>query len=101
VNAESLNDALDALEQMVRDRSRPAAERIAALHSLMPGDVARGKRILLELANDDTEPDEMLDLVGRQLARLVWANAADMFDLRDIVDRAAEAFFEDDDPGAA
>jgi hypothetical protein len=84
------------LVAVASDRVAPTADRLHALRELMSLDVAAGKHILLGIASDDEESDEMLAVVGEWLARLADANAVSEFDIRDMTARAAATFFDDD-----
>jgi len=46
--------------------------------------------ICAQVAADPTETDEMLTLVGRQLGKLMWADAISEFDMRDLTEIAGE-----------
>ena len=61
----------------------------------MPRDVGAGRVQLLQIASDDSEPEEMLAAAGEWLSRLAAAGAVSEFDLRDLTDHAAATFFTD------
>jgi hypothetical protein len=67
-----------------RDKSALPADRIAAMKALLRSDTGARKELLRQVASDPTEADEMLTLVGRQLAMLLWADALSEFDMRDL-----------------
>jgi hypothetical protein len=72
------------------DRSRSPEERIQTLRRMLMDDTAHGKELLRQVASDPTETDEMLTAAGRQLARLMWADAVSEFDMRDLTEIAGE-----------
>lgn len=53
-------------------------------------DTGFGKELLRQVSSDPTESDEMLTLAGRQLAKLMWADAVSEFDMRDLTEIAGE-----------
>ena len=72
------------------DRSRSPEDRIGAMCRMLMDDTAWGKELLLRVASDPTETDEMLTLAGREVARLMWADAVSEFDMRDLTEIASE-----------
>jgi hypothetical protein len=72
------------------DRSRTPDERITTLRRILMDDTGRGKELLRQVASDPTETDEMLTLTGRQLGKLMWADAISEFDMRDMTEIAGE-----------
>ncbi|MEN9620765.1 MAG: hypothetical protein RL499_958 [Actinomycetota bacterium] len=75
------------------DRSRSPDDRIATLRSILMSNTSAGKELLRRIASDVSEPGEMLTLAGRQLARLMWADAVSEFDMRDLTEIAGEIVF--------
>ena len=82
----------------VRDKRVEPELRLQGLRSGFPLDPNWGKALLLELANDQTEPDELLDMVGMWLLDLIDASVVGDFDLRDVVDRVADVLYEPEPP---
>ena len=68
------------------DRASTPAERIAVMRAILRRNTGAGKALLLEVGSDPTEAREMLELVGQQLARLMWADAVSEFDTRNLTD---------------
>jgi hypothetical protein len=85
--------SLQRLIELARDSQRGVQERVGDLRSLMRLDPSAGKDVLLSIANDETESDDMLGAVGAWLADLAAVYVVSEFDTRDLTDRAAEAFF--------
>jgi hypothetical protein len=76
-----------------RDRSQPVADRVAALKGVLLHDPTRGKGVLIEVASDESERDDMLEAVGDLLGRMCWAGLVSEFDTRNMTERAGEVFF--------
>jgi len=91
-----LAKAVQALDRQAMDRALSARERVAAIVNMLRHDSELGKVRLLQIGNDPTEAGDVLDLVGERLARLAWAGVVSEFDVRDLTDRAADAFFAND-----
>ena len=87
---------LNALNHMVfraRDRANSVADRVTALKELLLHDPTRGKGVLVEVASDESEGDDMLVAAGDLLGRMCCAGLISEFDTRNMTERAGEVFF--------
>lgn len=87
---------VEELFEMARNRSAKPAQRLAAIKKLMATDqLYKAKLALLAIADDSTQPHELLELSGEWLGDLSWAGIITEFDTRNFSDVAADAFFAD------
>lgn len=70
-----MSDDLQMSIQLMRDRHAPAAERLALLGALRPGDLVVVREALLQIAKDPDESPEIACIAGGRLARLHGSGA--------------------------
>ena len=76
------------------DRSADEAARLTAIHRLAGSDSRDAVEALLDLGNRRDEVEPILQAAGRALADLAGAGRVSEWDIRDLADATADAFFE-------
>lgn len=86
---------LEVLRTIALDTSGDEAERTSAIRELAESKTGEAKATLLQLASRPAEPWAVLRAAGVSLAWMLGSGVeVSEWDLRDLTDAAAEAFFE-------
>jgi hypothetical protein len=88
--SDDLLNSMNTAAMRFGDRSKPAVERVVALKWMLGEDPTRAKHLLLGVAIDDSEPDDVLVAVGEVLGQLCWAGLVSEFGMRDLTEIAGE-----------